>query len=136
MTRGAIKHEGEGHITILFDSDRGLEIEICDSASSTARVTATLTPEQVVKALSRVAHTPCAISWSGLDVVGKKMEIKKYEFELEDQSRGDQVENALSQIGRMTLPDGWVPDNYMGSQDSFFQRDGKTWGRVTIRRWV
>lgn len=78
----------------------------------------------------------------GLDRVGKKQENKLFEFELPKdfkreyfKGRADQ-EIELQQLAQSQLSDGWIAENYFGSQDSFFTKDGKKYARVTIRRWI
>lgn len=43
---------------------------------------------------------------------------------------------AAADIADRVCPDGWIADHYFNSQNSFYYKDGQTWARTTIRRWV
>jgi hypothetical protein len=129
----------KGHITILFDHD-GLSVEIEDVNSGCRIVRAGLDRKQTCQALSRLACTDCTIEVSDrLELVGKKEEIDKLEFPLglTGYPVTDREEWALREVSKY-CPIGWIPDNYYGSRDSFFQKVNSLdwWARVTIRRWI
>ena len=124
-----------GKITILFRQD-GLKIEVEDGGSSVRFVDITLTQEQLCRALSREACVPCDITLSGLDKIGKTLQHRKFVFELPpDTNYSNKKEKAQEQI-KLKCPEGWEPDIYFNSQDSFFTKDDKEYARTTIRQWV
>lgn len=89
-------------------------------------------------ALGRLAHTPCDIELYRLDRVGKKHESKSFEFEISADAVKDSYLLDLICIESL-LKSGmadWTSDNHYGLRDSFFEKDGKQYARVTIRRWV
>lgn len=111
-------------------------IELKDDKSNTTFAKVTLTPEQLSSALSRIAYTPCEIEVYRLESVGKKMEMKEFTFEIH-QDLGRRESAAINQIALRVAPEGWTPDNYYGSQTSFFHNaEGVKFARTTIRRWV
>lgn len=125
-----------GKITFLIDRD-GATIEIEDGNSNTMFAKIILTPEQLCQAMSRQAFTPCSLEVKGLDRVGKKHENKDHVFELPSEIfRNKENALALFQLAKKTTPEGWIPDNYFSSQNSFFSKDGKNYARCVIRRWI
>jgi hypothetical protein len=73
----------------------------------------------------------------GLDRVGKEMEMKPFEFEIDSGSNYEQknTEKARVEVDRV-CPEGWSPDHYFNSKDSFFIKDDKVFARTMLRRWV
>lgn len=127
----------EGRITLLF-SNNGLEIEIMDNGSRTTFVRAALSPEQVVQAMSRLANTECSlvVSRGALERVGTVAEHKKFEFKIGNSVDWRDKKDEAIKLAKLECPEGWIPDLYFSSQDSFFTKDGEQWARTTIRRWV
>lgn len=125
-------------VTIHFESQAGysgLFIEVHDKDSSITFLRIGLDEQQATQALSRLAHTECTAEVYGLDRIGKIMECKKFEFPCGDLGWENKKEKAI-EISKKYIPDGWISDNRFSSQDSFFKRDGESWARTTIRRWV
>ena len=125
-----------GKISILVNSN-GATIEVKDSLSGIQFLGIQLSAEQFMSCLGRLAMVECEFDLVGVEKVGKKLENKKFEFcingiKYEKQDK----ESALWQIAQEQLTDGWIADRYFGSQDSFFQKNGEQWARVTISRWV
>jgi len=129
----------EGALTLLVDSDY-TRLEIQDRKSGITFVTAQLTPEQLCQALSRLAHTTIEIEVSGLENVGKAYEIKDFEFEVDPKIeygmyKKDQEEK-LIKLAESKCPKGWYINTYFHSQNSFEKRNGVTYARTHIYRWV
>lgn len=127
----------KGKISILF-SENGLRIEIQDPLSGISFVEAKLNTKQTCQALSRPCYIDCELDVGGLDVVGKKREHKEFVFEMPEadyESRG-KVAIATANALLKNNPEGWVPQNYYGAKDSFFTKDGKSYARTLILRWV
>lgn len=127
----------KGHITLLVERAR-TSIAIYDDLSGQLICEVELTPEQLSSALSRLSHTPCDVTiYEGaFERLGKTMEVTKLEFEIpEGLSRRENVKE-LTDLATLAAPEGWQPDAYFGSQDSFFNKDGKKFARCHIRRWV
>jgi hypothetical protein len=123
-------------ISILI-SEKSTTIEIYDEDASILFAEIELSAEQLCQALSRLAHTKCSAEVHGLDRIGKKMIHKTLEFEcgeLYHHYRKD--EQKLIALCKAACPKGWTPDNYFGSQGSFFTKDEKRFARCTIRQWI
>lgn len=127
-----------GKINILVGHD-STTIKLIDGDAFLTFAEVTLTPEQLSAALSRQAHVPCEIELRALHNIGTRMEHKSFEFEIpEGLSRwGEEDSEELYRLAVEASPEGWVPDNYFGSQNTFFTtHGGKKYARVTIRRYV
>lgn len=123
-------------ISILINRDHTY-IELIDNDSSTNFAQVKLTPEQLSSALSRMSHTDCEISLSGMERVGKKMEVSTLEFEIPFSPF--EVRDNYEEIHKIALTlssDGWIPDNYYQRQNTFFKKEDKQYARTTIRRWI
>lgn len=127
--------EIQGAITILFSAD-GLKISVKDRDSSITFAEIKLNQEQTCQAMSRLAQTDCRITVREIEKVGKKMEHQEFVFEI---PKGNGQKNRKKEIEEKCLqdcPDGWKPDLYFNSHNSFFTKDGKKYARTTMRRWV
>lgn len=122
-------------ISILINRDN-TRIEVYDDDSSITFLEIILTPEQLSSALSRMALTPCeSVEVRNLDRIGKKMENINFEV-ITDGSIRDK--DKARELIKNECPEGWLPDLYLGSQNSFsYDRySDKTTIRTIIRRWV
>ena len=128
--------EIEGKISILVGREE-TTIEFRDAKAGITFAVAKLTPKQLSMALSRLGNTPCDIVVRGLDKVGKVQEINRLSVEMPPDTRygRDRVEIA-TKLAKEQCPEGWEPDYYFRSQDSFSTKDGKDYAKCTIRRWV
>ena len=131
-----------GRISILIGQE-STTIELRDNDSATTIVMATLNPEQLSSALSRLSNTECEIEVTGVwERIGKKMENDHFVFEIEKGDKGNDKKLvdlclcALKEVGK----GDWIPDNYFGSKNSFWSEDGeggtKYFARAIIRRWI
>lgn len=127
--------ELKGKITILI-SREGTTIEIEDENSNTRFVKVFLTPEQLSAVLSRQASVECELKVVKLERVGKKHENKSFEFEIDKEKASSSNTDELYEIAKSKLSDGWIPDKYFSSQNSFYKKDGKQYANCTIRRWI
>ena len=126
----------EGKISIFIGRD-STTIEIYDTNANIKFCQIELTPEQLSSALSRLSYTECkSVHVMSLDKVGKKHEHKTMEFELPRDVSFKSRHSVANIVSLNVCPEGWTPDNYFGSQDSFFQKDGKQYARCIIRRYV
>ena len=122
-------------ITMLF-RENGLTIEVTDDDSCLTFLDIHMSSEQICKALSRLASVSvdsCEVY--GLERIGKTMEHKRFSFQIPGESFRDRKALA-EQISQSQCPEGWESDNYFGSQDSFFSKDGKDYARTTRRRYI
>jgi hypothetical protein len=134
----------KGKITILINQDETM-IEIRDELSSITFLKITLTPEQLSSALSRLAMTSCKFETRGLELVGKKMEHKSFEFEIPTyitekyNINYNMPEEELQKYAQKLLDEegeGYIAESYFQSQGSFFSKNGIQYARVIARRWI
>jgi hypothetical protein len=117
----------------------GTAIHVKDYNANVTLATIHLTPQQLNDCLSGLGYVPCEIEIKALDKVGKTHECKAFEFEMPlITSTNDRKAIAVDAVNALldNNAEGWIPDRYFGSQDSFFKKDGKDYARCTIRRWV
>ena len=119
--------------TMLIDEDE-VEIEIEDRDASITFVRVKLDPKQLCKALSGVRSVDCDAEVFGLNLIGKKYMSKRLEFKMPDGSNWHDTQVAWVEAQRI-CPNGWKPENYFNSQDSFFLKDDEYWAKCVIRRW-
>ena len=123
-------------ISIFINKDH-TNIELHDENAAVTFIRIELTPEQLSQALSRQSHTKCEMETCDLSVVGKKMEHKTIEFEIPmDCGYGEDRRKIAMEYAQKVCPEGWHSEDYFGSQNSFFFKDGKNYARCTIRRWI
>lgn len=129
----------DGNITIsrvyCNMEDDYIEIRIRDDLSCEEFVTAKLSLATFATAITGLARAECKIELHGLDRVGKKHEWRSLEFPMPKCDYKDRKSVAIV-ASQDYIPEGWTSDNYYGSQESFFRKDGVDMARVTIRRWV
>lgn len=124
-----------GNITLLVNSD-SVTLSLRDEVSGVQVLEVELTPEDFCALLGRHAYLECSIKYGHLDRIGKKLEIDHIKFPMPECDYKDRG-NVAYQEALKVCPKGWVIDNYFGSKDSFgWDKDGKKFGRATIRRWV
>ena len=125
-----------GKITIMTNKD-GCDIHIDDGDASITMVKIHLTTEQFCQAIGRLAYTTCEkLEVFGLDKIGKKMDNKFLEFPFDKKCKWSERDELAYEEALRFCPEGWYPDKYFGSQNSFFIKDGQEYARVVIRRWV
>ena len=128
--------EIKGSVTILF-SDEGMVIEVRDDDAAVNFLNVKLNQKQTCQVLSRLGNVkPEKCEVFGLHKIGKKMEHETLEFEFPDNTTYSNRENLASEIAKTKCPEGWEPDLYFGSKNSFYYENGKFYARCTIRRWI
>jgi hypothetical protein len=125
----------DGKITLLFDPDRGLNIEIEDANARTTFVKLNVKNSDVTKLMSRQAMIPCSLEIRDLKCVGKIHKCKKFDFEIPEKLSIRENREKLIKYSEKFIPKGWIPDGYYNSQDSFYTENGKHFARVVIRKW-
>lgn len=122
----------DGRITFLVGQEE-TTIELHDMQASVTFAKIHLTPEELSSALSRLGYTRCSIEVYNLDRLNKKMRHRRLVVEMPSNKPIDK------KMARMLIakkcPDGWEPDYYLNSQDTFFTKDRKNYVQCTIRRW-
>lgn len=138
MVNVSEEKEITAQITITATYDDLIRIDIHDKTSSANFLHLEMTREQFINAtMNRLGNTDIKhATIRDFNIVGKKMEMKTLEFEIPEKSyyKNDRI---VSQLAKENCPDGWIPDLYFSSQNSFFQdNEGKWYARTIIRRWV
>jgi hypothetical protein len=130
MTRKKINAQ----IIISASYNDSITVTVIDKDSSTAFLHMVLTREQFINAtMNRLAYTEVGSAYfENVDRVGKTLELDTLVFEIP--KHGD-TESARK-IAQEQCPEGWVPDLYFQSQNSFYIEDNKYYARTTIRRWI
>lgn len=124
----------DGRISILSSYDDSIRITIEDKTSGVTFVDIELTREQFVNAtMNRLASSNVKkMTVRYLDLVGKKMVMKSFSFEVKKYRDEEEAREKVKSI----CPEGWVPDLGFGSQGSFYTKGDKVFARTTIRQWV
>jgi len=122
----------KGSITFL-PSQEGTTIKVRCETSKITFLEVTLTNDQLAAMMSRLANTECELKVKGIDKIGKQHEHQTFEFECDKKENVEWIcEMAMTRDGF----GDWTSDQHYGSQNSFFQRDGKNFARTIIRRWI
>ena len=122
-------------ITITAAYTDSIVITVYDNDSATNFLQMVMTREQFVNAtMNRLAHTEVGAAFlENVERVGKTLELDQLVVVIP--KYGDR-EAAAAKIAYEKCPEGWLPDLYFQSQESFFSKDGKDYARCNIRRWV
>lgn len=128
----------DGKVTIhrIHGGRECIEIEFTDAQSGVKFANAELSLEKFADALTGRGMVECTIDVRGLEKVGKVMHVKSIKFPLLDLAPDTDKKAAACEEAARICPEGWTPDNYFGSQDSFWQDDGILWAKCTIRCWL
>lgn len=110
-----------------------IEIALTDKASEIEFVSATLSLEAMMQAITGKDYVPVDIKVRLLNV-GRKLEVSNLEFEMPADNPCNKA--IAADLAELALTDDWESDGYFCAQNSFFNKDGKPYARVTIRRWV
>jgi hypothetical protein len=91
--------------------------------------------DKFTECLTGLSLVDCDMEVRGLENVGKKRESMDIVFELPKEKWHVSKEEA-AELAKKATPEGWVCSTYFGSQDSFFKKDDKYYGKTTANRWV
>lgn len=137
----------EGEVFVRFHED-GLKIEIEDANANIRFLDIEFDQKQTLRAMSGVKGAKATLKVRGLEYIGKKHENATFEFKIPQAAKGldryqdrKQYWETLCKIGQIQIEserpnEGWILDNYFGSQTSFFSKDGEDYVRGRIRRWI
>jgi len=114
-----------------------IQISIKDENSNIDFIKISIDFADFAKCITGLAASPCKGTVSGLNIVGKTMQMDTLEFEMPENSHysSGRVEIARK-IAKEKCPKGWDFDTGFHSQSSFFTKDNKNYARCTIRRWI
>ena len=128
-----------GKITISkpvrSDGVERVEISVKDELSRNRFVTVSMTLENFAHALMGLAEVDCNHELSNPEIVGKKKEVEKLEFEM-PQGTLPNKKSIAAAIANREMPKGWELWDSFSSQGSFFTKDGVGMARCNIVRYV
>jgi hypothetical protein len=131
-----MKQLKEAAITFLVGRDR-ISLEVHDMVSREYVCKIEMNPEQLASALGRLGYTPVESCWVGdAEKFNKTMEIDRIEFPLPAGTDYRNRKQAAKAMAFNHCPNGWEPDLWFNSRNSFKTVDGTEWARTSIRRWV
>ena len=132
-----MKHDGQ--ITIsrpqYGNGTKKIVITIKDTNSVIDFIELEIDYVNFTEAITGLAYSECKFETRLLDKVGKKRIIDNFEFEMDNPKLSRSKEFAIEKVKKI-CPIGWECSTYFGSQDSFFDRDGKSFARTKIMKWV
>jgi len=132
-----MKIPGQITISTRRSPDEGkVHIELRDPNAIVRFLALSMDMANFTRALGGLSCCDCEIEVHDLEKVGKIRESKPLEFELATHDFGDKRMAMASAAAADRCPDGWTPNVSFNSQDSFYTRDGKSWARTTMHRWV
>lgn len=128
----------KGNLTISRPSyGNGKEvitIQIVDERSRERFVTVEISYADFTRALTGASEIPCDLVIKRLERIGMKKETLPLEFLIPKDAYHNK--DKAMQIANEQTPEGWQAVNYFNSQNSFFVRNGKSWAKTVMVRWV
>jgi hypothetical protein len=120
----------------LLIGENGLHIEIMCAKSGVMFFEADVSPSKFCQMMGRLVHVKVDADVMNLDKVGKTLEMDTLRFEMPKDCEYNKQRAVAIKLAHKACPEGWQPDEYFGSQNSFYHKDGKNMAQTTIRRWV
>jgi hypothetical protein len=132
-----------GKISFFINSDIS-RIEVYDENSGIRFLSIDLDTTQLARIFSREARVECSMTVNNLENVGKNLEIDKLVFEVPENIEAldkytTTYRDAIKNYAQKLLDeknDGWHFSDALASRGSFFEKDGKSFVRGTIKKWV
>jgi len=128
----------KGNITIsrpsYGDGRKLITIQVKDRESVTRFLDIEMELDKFAELLTGLSEVEIDFKVRDLERVGKVREEETIEFRI-GSGFNDRKKVAIEEAKKHT-PDGWICDNYFGSQTSFFVKDDISYARTTIKRWV
>lgn len=115
----------------------GFTISVTDEASLATFLEVEVTPERFAMAIASRGDQECEFELRGLDVVGKRREVKREEVFVPDHDFKDKKENARKAVAKHEV-DGWLgcDEDAMNNHRRIRPSDGGTYYRVGFVRFV
>jgi hypothetical protein len=121
---------------LVSDGQTRLSLQCASSGALIAEVE--LSNEDVCAILGRQSYRSCkaqVLDRGRIDIIGSTMKIDKLTFKMPETTYSERKKVAVA-ISKKECPNGWEADEYFGSQDSFFSKDGEDFASCTIRKYV
>lgn len=113
-----------------------MSISVVDKESVRASVEITIGLEDLMDALTGLAHTKCDLMITNNDLFGKKRIMEEMIFKMPAHLVGQRLNTAINRANKLTKGTDWVIDEHFASQNSFFSEDGKLFARTVKYKWV
>ena len=118
-------HEGQ-YISIRITDDESLVL-LCELK---------LTLEEFARLMFNESVSGINAVLGDTTKLGKVRESKTFEFKVCDCGGYYYSKDKAIKEGLKACPEGWEMSTYFGSQESIFTKDGDTWARTKIYRWI
>jgi len=120
-------------ITISASYNDSIVMTITDKDANTTFLRMVFTREQFINAtMNRLCQTEVGSAYvENLDRVGKQQRHYPLVFEIPESMNKE----SACKIAQEKCPEGWIPDLYFQSQNSFFDKFGKHYAQTIIRKW-
>jgi hypothetical protein len=92
--------------------------------------------DDFAECLTGLSFVKCDINVRGAEKIGKRIESDELIFEMPSRVKYSERNQVAAELARESTPDGWEASDYFCAQDSFFEKDGKSYARTSISRWV
>lgn len=125
----------EGNITVRFEPN-GVKIELEDVVANSRLASISIDVPAFMRILSGLSFMPCNIDIPNIDKIGKKHENKEFRFPIDKELASSSHREKLTRLAQSLLSDGWIADDYFGSQDSFSFKDDQWFAKCVIRRYI
>jgi len=130
--------EIDSNIDILY-SNGVINIRLYDDNAGVKFIDLELSPEDFCDAtMGRLSRLRCKAEVSNLDKVGKTLKIDHITYKIDNNTiyNNDKREELARTKAIENCPEGWTPDLYFGSQNSFTHKGDELWAKCIIRKWV
>ena len=137
----AIGKMNNGRLTISRPNYGGeqqkISIKVRDDNSRITFLEIEIDLAKFTECLTGLSEVDCNIKTRGLGKVGKTKEMKPFEFEMPEDKKWDNDRKVIAaNLASKLAPEGWKPELYFNSQNSFFDKDGKQYARTSLLRWI
>jgi len=123
-----------GSLTISNSSNGKVYLSFVDVNSNIKFLEVELSMEDFAKGVFGLAHRPCKYITKGLSELGKQYIQEDYTFEIMGLGNKEEARRIIKNLSEQD-PE-WLYSTYLGSQDSFFFKDGKYFCKITRFKYV
>lgn len=122
-------------LTLLIGQDR-TTIRIEDDLAGVLVAEVEISPETLSAVLSRLTCVKVDATIGPVECFGKKLEVRNFSFPMPKGVPYKDRIKVAQELAVQFCPEGWVPDSYFGSQESFITVQDQPWAQTNKRRWV
>ena len=118
------------------NGDKFISIKVEDVDAGITFLALEIDYASFAEVITGMSMVDCSMEVRNLKNVGKSIERDNIEFPISYEGYRSERKDAAIEAARSHTPEGWEFSEYFGSQNSFFSKDGETWARTSIYRWV